>query len=82
MKMIKFQYWDPKIDISTHISSQDKIPMKSSGIYSLGGTRESNGKGTAIFVISHERIANLLFRYNKKEFENELKNELNLNKII
>ena len=82
MKMIKFQFWDPKVDISSYISNQDKIPMKSTGIYSLGGTREFNGKGTAIFVISHERMANPLFRYNKKEFENELKKELNLKKII
>jgi agmatine deiminase len=82
MKMIKFQYWDPKVDISAYISNQDNIPLKSTGIYSLGGTREFNGKGTSIFVASHERIANPLFRYNKKEFENELKKELNLKKII
>lgn len=80
--MVKTLYWDPRVNISEFLAQQDKLPIVRSNFYSLGGTREFNGKGTGIFVFSHEKSVNKDLKGSKKEIEKQLKKQFNLKKII
>lgn len=82
LNIIKTRFWDVTTDISEYLAHRHKINISQSNIYSLGGTREFNGKGTGIFVEAHEKLANQEFVTDRKKFERSLKKEFNLKKII
>lgn len=82
LNIIKTRFWDITTDISEYLAHKYKIDISHSNIFSLGGTREFNGKGTGIFVEAHEKAVNPEFVTDRKKFEKSLKKEFNLKKII
>lgn len=82
LKMLKLYYWDPGADISEALSKAYHLPLIESPLYSMGGTREFNGKGTGIFVEAHEKLANPGLFANRAKFDRMLKKQFKLKKII
>jgi len=61
-------------------ASRYKLPFIKSKIYSAGGGREINGKGTIILVEGHEKFINP--NLSKEEIEDEYKQKFNQKNVI
>lgn len=82
LKILNPRYWDSSVNISEFLAQRDQLPIEKSNFYSLGGTREFNGRGTGIFVFSHEKSANEELDGNRKKIEKALKKQYHLKKVI
>lgn len=79
-KLVNFLYFRSRLKFVDQIAEKQKIPLTQIQLNSTGGSREVNGKGTAILVESHELTENK--PKTKEVIEAELKNALHLKKII
>ncbi|WP_372947168.1 agmatine/peptidylarginine deiminase [Mariniphaga sp.] len=79
-KLVNFLYFRSRLKFVDQISEKQKIPLTQIPLNSTGGSREVNGKGTAILVESHELLENK--PKTKDVIEAEMKNALHLKKII
>jgi agmatine deiminase len=79
-RLIEFGHFDKRIGFTKEIGSRSNLPVIQSPINSSGGARETNGKGTLILCETHELDVNK--PKTKSEIETELKNKLEIRKII
>jgi len=79
-KLVNFLYFRRRLKFVDQIAEKLKTPLIQIPLNSTGGSREVNGKGTAILVESHELLENK--PKTKEVIEVELKNALHLEKII
>jgi agmatine deiminase len=79
-KLVNFLYFRSRLKFVDQIAEKQNIPLTQVSLNSTGGSREINGKGTAILVESHELLENK--PKSKEVIEAELKNALHLEKII
>lgn len=79
-KLVNFLYFRSRLKFVDQIAGKQNIPLTQIALNSTGGSREVNGKGTAILVESHELLENK--PKSREVIEAELKNALHLEKII
>ncbi len=79
-KLVNFLYFRSRLKFVDQIAEKQKIPLTQIPLNNTGGSREVNGKGTAILVESHELLENK--PKTKDVIEAEMKNALQLKKII
>lgn len=79
-KLVNFLYFRRRLKFVDQIAEKQNIPLIQIPLNSTGGSREVNGKGTAILVESHELLENK--PKSKEVIEAELKNALHLKKVI